>query len=153
MTIAIDADVVSNGATVTFGSTELVPIADINADNTLAQIDVSGLTDDVDLFEVGSAAQGVELTVIGKASALTAGSKDSLTITYKSGATQTISQVVLAGQPVTITRNGRVETKLTFLPTRAGGGSVLPRLSPSRGSRATRAPRPQRGGRRVASAE
>ena len=121
MTIAIDADVVSNGATVTFGSTELGPIADVNADNTLAQIDVSGLTDDVDLFEVGSAAKGVELTVIGKASALTAGAKGALTITYKSGATQAISQVVLAGKPVTITRNGRVETKLTFLPTRESG--------------------------------
>jgi hypothetical protein len=106
---------------VTFGSTELGPIADINADNTLAQIDVSGLADDVDLFEVGSAAQGVELTVIGKASTLTAGSKGALVITYKSGASQTIAQVVLAGKPITITRNGRVESKLTFLPTRAGG--------------------------------
>lgn len=123
MPITVDADVVANGATVSFASTELGPIADISPDDTGAQIDVAGLSDDVDLFEVGSVSKAVEVTVIGKCSSLSVGDKGALVITYKSGASTTISNAVLAAKPQTLTRNGRVESKLTFLPTRAGGAS------------------------------
>ena len=124
MAITVSADVVSNGATLTFGSTELGPIADINPDETAAQIDVAGLADDVDLFEVGSVAKAVEVTVIGNQSTLAIGDKGALTLTLKSGAMKTLSQAVLAAKPLTLTRNGRVETKLTFLPTRAAAAGT-----------------------------
>jgi hypothetical protein len=64
----------------------------------------------------------VEATVIGDVSSVVSvGDKGDLEVGLKSGGTIDAGHCVVTAAPVTITRNGRIETKLTFARTREDG--------------------------------
>lgn len=119
MAYTVSSDLVGNGTTLTFGETELGPLVDANPNFTAAEIDVSGLADDEDVFELGSVAKRLECTVIGDVSSqVEIGDKGDVTVGLKNGGEYDVGYCVLSASPVTITRNGRIETKLTFIRTR-----------------------------------
>lgn len=123
MAYVIADDIVSNGATLEFGSTELGPIADINPSFVGAEIDTSGLDDEEDMIEVGGIAARCECTVIGAITTLMIGDKGDLVVTLASSDTIDMGHCVVVAQPITISRNARIETKLTFARTREEDGS------------------------------
>jgi hypothetical protein len=127
MGYTISQNIVSNGATfwaavpsVSGGAyVEYGPIVDITHARTGAEVDTSGVSDDYDVLESGSIANRVEVTYVGPTNVFNVGTKcTNLRINYPVGDPVVLGKYVVVSAPVTITRNGRLETKLTFARTR-----------------------------------
>lgn len=127
MAYTIAQNIISNGATfwaavpsVSGGAyVEYGPIVDLTITRTGAEVDTSGISDDYDMLESGSVANRVELTYVGPTKVFNIGTKvTNLRINYPVGDPVVLGKYIVVAAPVTITRNGRIEAKVTFARTR-----------------------------------